>query len=59
MKISIKIDTVHLAALDALAERYSVGRDEMIALLVTAASIREEAAEAIRTVLTEGELKSH
>jgi hypothetical protein len=59
VKIIIEIDTVHLAALDALAERYSVGRDEMIALLVTAASIREEAAEPIRTILTEGELKSH
>jgi len=57
VKISIEIDTVHLAALDALAERYSVGRDEMIALLVTAASIREEAAEAIRAVVAARELK--
>ena len=57
MKIIIEIDTVHLAALDALAERYSVGRDEMIALLVTAASIREELAGAIRAVVAEGELK--
>ena len=31
MRISIEINDVHLAALDALAERYAVGRDEMIA----------------------------
>ena len=49
MRIIIEIDEVYLSALEALAERYSVGRDPMLALLVTAAAIREEAAEAMRT----------
>ena len=60
MRISIEINDVHLAALDALAERYAVGRDEMIALLVTAASIREELADAIRAVEADRlQLKPH
>ena len=44
VKITIEIDDVHLAALDAMSDRYSVGRNQMVALLVTAAVKREEAA---------------
>ena len=45
MKIIIEIDDLHLAALDAISDRYSVGRNQMVALLVTAAVKREEAAD--------------
>ena len=60
MRISIEINDVHLAALDALAERYAVGRDQMVALLVTVAATREEAADAIRAIEADRlELKPH
>ena len=60
MRISIEINDVHLAALEALAERYAVGRDQVVALLVTVAATREEAAEAIRAVEADRlQLKPH
>jgi hypothetical protein len=60
VRISIEINDVHLAALDALAERYAVGRNQLVALLVTAAVKREEAADAIRAVEADRlELKPH
>ena len=53
MKIVFEIDEFHLAMLEALAARYSVDRDQIVALLIEAAVKREEEADIFRAVMAE------